>query len=131
MVASIFVTSVNAAKGQEGSPPSVDGEYKPSTGKRGRGPGSATVKADTVTLRLPVASDAGKAGLLIAPNLTIVNGRFSGKGQLDGVDAEVSGRVDPAAGGVLLVPRIVITARTGDGQLFRAGGARVTAVGGS
>lgn len=96
------------------APPShVAGSYEVTVKGSFTGKGTIAVGAKSVTIVLQVQNEAGAKGQLIASNLALENGRFSGKGTVLGVAMTISGRVDlPDPQGTLKVAWIQATFST-------------------
>ena len=105
---SFMVSAVIAAPQQN-----VQGSYEVTIKGSFTGKGTIAVGAKSVTITLQVQNDAGTKGHLIAPNLKLENGRFSGKGTVLGVAMTISGRIDlPDPQGPLKVASIQATFST-------------------
>jgi hypothetical protein len=98
--------------------PGTQGSYKLEFRGAFTGSGNAAVAATSVTIDGLVRDASGNTGNLIAPNLTLRNGRFRGTGTAMGLPIILSGRVDPPAD-VLRVSRLVCTYRTSQGRFGR------------
>lgn len=106
-----------------GQPALVHGSYAVIARGHLTGEGHAAVGAKSVTITIQVLDADGNKGTLVAPHLTLADGRFRGTGKAMGQAITVSGRID-APGGALRSARIVCTFSAGDGRSGRIVGDR-------
>ena len=103
----------------------INGSYEVKVAGDFTGKGTIAVGEKSVTITLHVVDEAGNKGLLHAANLTLTDGRFSGKGTVLGAAMDISGRVDlPDAEGPIKAATIQATFLTGAGKAGRIVGAR-------
>lgn len=103
----------------------VSGAYLVSVKGSHSGKGNIAVGDTTVTINIEVKNSAGTPGQLIASNVKLVKGRFTGNGTVMGVPMTISGRIDPAdKQGPLRAFTIQATFCTGTGDGGRIVGTR-------
>ncbi|MEX2214879.1 MAG: hypothetical protein WD768_12160 [Phycisphaeraceae bacterium] len=76
--------------------PAIAGAYDVTVKGSFTGKGTIAIGSGSVTIILQVKNSAGSTGQLMAANLTLDNGRFSGVGTVLGTRMTVSGRIDAA-----------------------------------
>jgi len=124
-----------AANGAAGAPPPGKG---PSTKVRGKyvltiagyytGSGEAQATGAGIKISAKVTDPQGATHDLTASKLEVVNDRFAGTGELDGVQFDIDGRLDARdaqdrnRGGVLKSGRITFTFKTTNGHCGRGAG---------
>lgn len=121
----IAIASSAVLRGQVDPSPRINGAYKVTARGAYEGSGNAAVGAKAVTLTLHLKNvETGEAGTLVAPNMEMSEGRFKGTGSLGAVTVAISGRVDPADGGVVKRARITATFAMSNGLHGRFFGER-------
>jgi hypothetical protein len=104
----ILFAPARQAAGKPGSPPKTKGAYDIVFAGELTGDGNGTVAAKSVNLHGKVTDrKTGATGNLVASNLQMDDGRFSGTGTVFGATVEIDGRVEDADGVTVLVPRIM------------------------
>lgn len=121
----VTVVLMSAATWSAAGPPAHDtGAYDVRVRGRYTGEGHAAVGAHSVTITARVKDEDGNEGTLVAPNLRVQKGRFSGAGTIMGKSVTLSGRIDVPDGELVKVARLTCTYTTSDGQRGRAVGHR-------
>jgi hypothetical protein len=97
-------------------PQGTTGGYKIIVRGSYEGKGIAAVGANSVTVNVELKNTkTGATGRLIAPNLKMSDGRFTGKGNLGALTVTVSGRVDAPDGSIVTKARIMGSFEVSDG----------------
>lgn len=114
--------------GAPGNFPGTQGAYKVTCHGAFIGDGNAAVAAKSVTLTLHLQEVAtGASGNLVAPNLTVTAGSFSGTASWGGLSVTVFGHIDPPDGEVVKSSRIMANLAFSNGTHARVVGLRAPA----
>ena len=108
-----------------GGRPGTPGVYRLQV--RGTWSGEIQVRITAAELQIlngKVTDESGKQIKLKLKDLPLDNGRFSSTDTVDGRNAQISGRVDAAEGGVVVTSRVIMHIRFDDGSHVRLYGQR-------
>lgn len=126
MLATVLMLLAGAGVARPSAAPrAIAGGYSIRIAGSYTGTGRAAVTPATITVTARVTNESGETGTLVARNLPLTKGRFSGTGSILGVRTKVFGRLDAPDGKVVKVARLTCTLIDTNGRGARVVGHRI------